>query len=101
MRVLLQEVVLDFPDAVQADAVGQFDLFEGVAQELFLGASGVGARELVFVEQTKTHRDIILIDSPSPPTPSLSEIDREGEKRARRPGDDREFDTLGNKRDAY
>ena len=51
VRILLQEMMLHFPDRFEADAVGQFHLFERVAQQLFLGAFGPRPRHLVFVEE--------------------------------------------------
>ena len=36
VAVLLEEVVLDLPYAVEADAVGQLDLLQGVAEQLML-----------------------------------------------------------------
>jgi hypothetical protein len=36
VAVLLEEVVLDFPDVVEAEFVGEFDLLECVLQQLVL-----------------------------------------------------------------
>src|SRR5215472_3315582 len=51
VRVLLQVVVLDFPDAVEAELVGELDLLEGVGEQLLLGAWLVRPRQLMLVEQ--------------------------------------------------
>ncbi len=55
MGVLLQEVVLDLPDVLHAEPVGQFDLFEGVGDELLLAGGAPGAGELVLVEDAELH----------------------------------------------
>jgi hypothetical protein len=56
MRVFLQEVVLDFPRIVDADAVSQFDLVECVLKKLQLVAVVPWPRELVFIENSEAHR---------------------------------------------
>ena len=53
--VLLQEVVLDLPDHVEAETVGQLHLLQGVVDEPELAALVPGARELVFVEEAELH----------------------------------------------
>ena len=55
VRVLLQEVVLDLPDVVDAEPVGQLDLLERVGQQRLLVASRQRARELVLVEEAEPH----------------------------------------------
>src|SRR2546423_9605806 len=55
VRVLLEEVVLDLPDVIEAERVGQLDLFEGVPQQLFLGPGGPRPGQLVLVEQSEPH----------------------------------------------
>src|SRR3954451_2891215 len=60
VRVLLEEVVLDLPDVVEADAVGQLDLVERIGDQLSLGVLGPRARELVLVEDAEAHRAAIV-----------------------------------------
>ena len=55
VRVLLKEVVLDLPDVVEAETVGDLDLLQRVVEQLLLGALVPGARELVLVEQPESH----------------------------------------------
>src|SRR4029453_3032309 len=55
VRVLLEEVVLDLPHDVEAQAVGQLDLLEGVLDERQLAAVVPGAGELVLVEDAELH----------------------------------------------
>ena len=56
VRILLQEVVLDLPDVVEAQLVGQLDLVERVLEQLVLRPVGPGPRQLVFVEDAEAHR---------------------------------------------
>src|SRR5690606_24789450 len=53
--VLLEEVVLDLPDVLDAEAVGVLDLVERVGDELLLAALGPRPRQLVLVEQAELH----------------------------------------------
>ena len=55
MRVLLEEVVLDFPDEIEAHAVGELDLLERVGDELSLAVVPPRARQLVLVEDAEAH----------------------------------------------
>ena len=55
VRVLLEEVVLHLPRVADAEAVGQLDLLERIADETLLGALGPGPRELVLVEDAEVH----------------------------------------------
>src|SRR5205807_9818027 len=55
VAVLLEEVVLDLPDAVHASLVGQLHLLEGALEELVLGVGAPRAGELVLVEQAELH----------------------------------------------
>ena len=56
VAVLLEEVVLDLPDVVDADPVGEHDLLERVLQQLVVGAlAGPGPRVLMFVEGPEAH----------------------------------------------
>lgn len=55
MRILLQEMMLHFPDGVEAQTIGEPDLFERVAERFLLGAFGPRARHLVLVEESEAH----------------------------------------------
>jgi hypothetical protein len=55
MRVLFQEVVLDCPDIVKAQVIGQLDLLECFLQELFLGPFVPRTGYLMLIEQTESH----------------------------------------------
>ena len=55
MRVLLEEVVLDLPDGVEAHAVGELDLLEGVLDQALLAVVAPRAGELVLVEDPEAH----------------------------------------------
>ena len=55
MRVLLEEVVLDLPHRVEADAVGELDLLEGVLDQPLLAVVAPRAGDLVLVEDPEAH----------------------------------------------
>ena len=56
VRVLLEEVVLDLPDVVEADAIGQLHLVERVhEQQPLVGALLPRPRHLVLVEDPEAH----------------------------------------------
>ena len=56
VRVLLEEVVLDLPDVVEAEPVGQLDLRQRVLQQRVLGALLLpGPGVLVLVEDPEAH----------------------------------------------
>jgi hypothetical protein len=55
VRILLQEVVLDLPHIVEAETVGEFDLFERVVEQFLLASFFPRLRQLVFVEDSKPH----------------------------------------------
>ena len=55
VAVLLQEVVLDLPDVLDAERVGQLDLVERVRDQLVLGAVVPGSPDLVLVEDAELH----------------------------------------------
>ena len=55
VRVLLQEVVLDLPDVVDPQPVGQLHLLERVGQQLGFVGLAFGAGELVLVEEAEPH----------------------------------------------
>ena len=53
VSVFLQEVVLDLPHVVDAEAIGQLDLLDGIPKETVLGVLVPGTGELVFVEESE------------------------------------------------
>src|SRR5439155_2673540 len=55
VRVLLEEVMLHLPHAVEPHPVGQLHLLERVGQQPLLRPFFPWARELVLVEQTEPH----------------------------------------------
>ncbi len=55
VAVLLEEVVLDLPRVVVAEAVGELDLVEAVLEQLVLAVVGPRAGELVLVEDPEPH----------------------------------------------
>ena len=55
MRVLLEEVVLDLPDVVEAQPVRELDLLKGVVQQLCLAVPGPRPGELMLVEDPEAH----------------------------------------------
>ncbi len=56
VAVLLEEVVLDLPHVVEAQRVGELDLFEGVLEQAVLRAVLPGTAHLVLVEDAELHR---------------------------------------------
>src|SRR5271157_265263 len=56
MGVFLEEVMLDFPGEVVAQAVRQFDLCEGVVEELVFALLPPRPRQLMLVEDAELHR---------------------------------------------
>ena len=57
VRVLLEKVVLHQPRVVEAEAVGQLDLLERLAEHSLLVIVGPRARHLVLEEQAELHRE--------------------------------------------
>ena len=55
VAVLLEEVVLDLPDVVVAETVGQLDLLERVLEEPVLAVLAPRPRQLVLVEDPELH----------------------------------------------
>jgi hypothetical protein len=53
--ILLQEVMLDQPDAVEPKPVGELDLLEGIGQQLSFVAGPPRPGQLMLVEQAKAH----------------------------------------------
>ena len=52
--------MLDFPDVVDAQLVGQFDLVERLLVKPQLGLFAPGLRQLMLVEQSEFHRPGLL-----------------------------------------
>ncbi len=63
MRILLEEVMLDFPHVIDADFVGEFDLVERVLDQFQFRAGTPRTGQLMFVERPKFHRRFL----PLPP----------------------------------
>ena len=55
VRVFLEEVVLDLPDVVDAEPVGELDLVERVLDDAALGVLAPGPRQLMLVEHAEFH----------------------------------------------
>ena len=55
VRVLLEEVVLDLPHVVEAEAIGELDLIERIVEQLLLSALAPGLRQLMFIEDAELH----------------------------------------------
>src|SRR3954454_19524951 len=75
VRVLLEEVVLDLPDVVEARAVGELYLLESVAQQLLVGAVLPRPRHLVLVEDPEAHRALRTL--PADPLPAAHALEAE------------------------
>ena len=56
VRILFKEMVLDLPDVIDAEPVGELDLIERVLIKPQLGILIPRLRQLVFVEQPEFHR---------------------------------------------
>src|SRR5580700_11956420 len=56
VRVLLEEMVLDLPDVVDAEPVGELDLVERLLVEPQLRILGPRLRQLMLVEKSEFHR---------------------------------------------
>src|SRR5271166_4307633 len=55
MRILLEEVVFDLPGEIDADAVGELNLIERLAEQFQFVAVVPGTRQLVLVEDSEAH----------------------------------------------
>src|SRR3954454_5036633 len=73
VRVLLEEVVLDLPDVVEASPVGQLHLLESVTQQLLVGAVLPRPRHLVLVEDPEAHRALRTL--PADPLPAAHALE--------------------------
>ena len=65
MGIFLEEMVLDLPGVIDADAVGELDLFQRFAIDAVLRIGVPGARDLMFVEDAEFHRFISCGAGPS------------------------------------
>jgi hypothetical protein len=55
VRILFEEVMLDFPAVVESQSVGQLDLLQGVLEESVLLVRPPRPRQLVLVEDPEPH----------------------------------------------
>ena len=55
VRVLLEEVVLHLPDAVEARALGHLNLLQRILEQAALGVLAPRPRELMLVEEAESH----------------------------------------------
>jgi len=58
VRILLEEVVLDLPDVVDPQAIGELDLVERLLIKTQLGILAPRLRQLVLVKQSEFHRPV-------------------------------------------
>ena len=86
VRVLLEEVVLDLPHVVDAEAVGELDLLEGLDDHLPLRVRGPRPRELELVEQPELHGSRWARPGSRRSTTHRACRDRTGTPSSRRPG---------------
>src|SRR5580700_6965358 len=56
MRILLEEMMLDGPDGIEAQFIGQRDLFEAVIENPFFGFAVPWARYRDLIEDSEFHR---------------------------------------------
>jgi hypothetical protein len=61
MRILFEEVMLDFPHMIDAELVGEFYLIECILEKLELGTFFPGAGQLMFVECSQFHAEEISL----------------------------------------
>src|SRR5436190_2001525 len=68
MRIFLEKMVLDFPDVIDADPIGEFDLSERILVELPFGIPipfGAGrAGQLMLIKNAELHRDLLRAPLP-------------------------------------
>jgi hypothetical protein len=53
MRIFLEEVMLDGPHGIEAERIGQGDLFEAVVVDIFFGFAPPWSRYRDFIEEAK------------------------------------------------
>ena len=58
MRILLEKVMLDLPDVVDAEPVSELDLVERLLIETQFGLLAPRLRQLMLVEQSEFHRSV-------------------------------------------
>ncbi len=51
--------MLDLPDVVDAEPVGQFDLGQRVLEQPVLALAGPGTRQLMLVQKTEAHGSLL------------------------------------------
>ncbi len=74
MAVLLEKVMLDFPDSLEPQLVRKLDLLERVAEKFFFGPGFVWTWQLVLVKQAEAHRaHTTPIPDDRDPTPSIDQ----------------------------
>jgi hypothetical protein len=66
VRILLEKVMLDLPDVVDAEPIGELNLVERLLVETQLGLLTSRLRQLMLVEQSEFHRTV------SVPSPSVT-----------------------------
>src|SRR5262249_13314965 len=64
MRVFFKKMVLDLPDVIDAEPVGELDLVESLLVKAQLGILAPGLRQLVLVKKSEFH-----LPRPSLPEP--------------------------------
>ncbi len=64
MGILLQEMVLDLPRVIDANAVGELYLFERFAIDSMLSISVPGSRNLVLIKDAEFHLPISSAPAP-------------------------------------
>ena len=57
MRVLLEEMVLDHPNVVVVEPVGQLDLLQGILKEIVLARGRPRPRQLMLIENAEFHSE--------------------------------------------
>ena len=61
VRILLQKMVLHLPEVLDPETVGQFDLVQGIGDQLLLAGLAPGPGQLVLVEDTELHCRLLCI----------------------------------------
>jgi hypothetical protein len=56
MRIFFEEVMLDSPHRIEAERIGQRDLFEAIVVDGFFGFAPPWSRYRDFIEEAKFHR---------------------------------------------
>ena len=80
VRILLKEMVLDLPNIVDAEPVGELDLVEGLLVKPQFGVLGPRLGQLMLVEKSEFHPRFPSCVVPSPaslrsaPSPAMREL---------------------------